>query len=314
MSHVLVTGAHGFVGQRLVSHLLSNGLGGRAVTRVTATDLHFQDSSGTDERLHPHAGDIADPAFRRGLLGTSVDAVFHLACVPGGAAERDYALGRRVNLDATLGLIEDLRSLGTRPRFVYASAIALYGPDMPARVGVDTLPAPALTYAAHKLIGEILVADATRRGWIEGCSLRLPGVVARPGDGSGLMSAYMNRVFWCMAAGEPLVAPVSEHGKSWWLSVRTCVENLVHAATVDLPPDDTRRVYQVPALRLSMGEVVDALAARFGQERRSLVQYRPDPNIDRLFAAFPDLDCAAATAAGFRDDGDAGRLVDNALA
>jgi nucleoside-diphosphate-sugar epimerase len=313
MSHVVVTGAQGFVGRALARRLLADGLGGRALSRLTLLDIAF-DAEHADPRVVQLAGSIAQADVRALAYATPVDAVFHLASVPGGAAEKNYSLGRSINLDATLGLLEDLRDHGSAPRFVFASTVAVYGEQLPESVDERTLPAPALTYGMHKLMGEALVADASRLGWVQGCSLRLPGVVARPGDGAGLMSAFMSQLFWRLAAGETLTVPVSPGGVAWWISVVQCVDNLLHAATVDHERLNARRSYQMPVLRLSIAEVVDAIAARFGADRKALVRYAPDPFIERLFANYPPLLTPEAEELGFRNDGSVNRLITRAMA
>ncbi|HSV52360.1 MAG TPA: NAD-dependent epimerase/dehydratase family protein [Burkholderiaceae bacterium] len=317
MSHVVVTGAQGFVGQALVRRLLADGLAGRRLERLTLMDLTF-DAPPIDDRIVHVAGSIADEEVRAAAYAQPVDAVFHLASIPGGAAEKNYALGRAINLDATLGLLEDLRGQPqageSAPRFVFASTVAVYGETLPALVDEQTLPAPALSYGAHKLMGEYLVADASRLDWVQGCSLRLPGVVARPGEGAGMMSAFMSQLFWKLAAGQPLTVPVSPQGVAWWISVGACVDNLLHAATVNPARLNARRSYQMPVLRLSVAEVVEALAARFGDDRRALVTYAPDPFIERLFAAYPPLVTPQAEAFGLTHDGTVDQLITRALA
>lgn len=312
MSHVVVTGAQGFVGAALVKRLLAQGFNGTPVTRLTLLDLGF-DTPHADARVVQLAGSIADRDVRARVYTTPVDAVFHLASIPGGAAEKNYALGRAINLDATLGLLEDLRGQPRLARFVFASTVAVYGEQLPARVDEATLPAPALSYGAHKLMGETLVADASRLGWVQGCSLRLPGVVARPGDGAGMMSAFMSQLFWKLAAGQPITVPVSPDGVAWWISVGACVDNLLHAAQVDPARLNARRSYQMPVLRLSIAEVVEALAARYGADRRALVSYAPDPFIERLFAAYPPLHTPHAEALGLAHDGTVDRLITRSM-
>jgi nucleoside-diphosphate-sugar epimerase len=305
---VLVTGAGGFIGRVLVARLLDAGLSGRRVDRLTAVDLTL-DPLPEDARLRPVAGSIADAGVLERALAEPVDAVFHLASVPGGAAEAAPDLGRRVNLDATAHLLALLREQGGCPRLVFTSTVAVYGDPLPALVDEQTPPRPALTYGAHKLASEVLVADAARRSWVDACSLRLPGVVARPGDGAGLVSAFMSQLFWKLAAGEPVVLPVRADGTAWWISVGACVDNLLHAAAIDTAQFDARRVVQMPALHLSIGAVVDALAHRYGQTRRALVQYEPQEQVQRLFATFPPLHTPQAEALGFCHDGTADVLV-----
>jgi D-erythronate 2-dehydrogenase len=313
VTHVVVTGSEGFVGRVLVERLLRHGLNGRRVERLTLTDVRF-DAPHADARVVQLAGSIANEALRRKAYAMTVDAVFHLASIPGGAAEKNYELGRSINLDATLGLLEDLRGQKMPPRFVFASTIAVYGEHLPPQVDEQTLPNPGLSYGAHKLAGEYLVADATRKRWVEGCSLRLPGVVARPGDGAGMMSAFMSQLFWKLAAGQAITVPVSAQGVAWWISVQQCVGNLLHAATLDASLLDARRSYQMPVLRFTIADLVEALATRFGTDRKALVSYAPDPFIERLFAAYPPLHTPRAQALGFRHDGSIDQLIDKAMA
>lgn len=317
MTHVLVTGAQGFVGAVLVKRLLASGLNSHVVDQVTLMDLAF-DQTHPDPRVVQMAGSIADASVRAQAFSSRVDAVFHLASVPGGAAEKNYELGRSVNLDATVALLETLRSQqlapdSALPHFIFASTVAVYGEKLPAVVDETTLPAPALSYGAHKLAGEFLVADATRRGWVKGCSLRLPGVVARPGDGAGLMSAFMSQLFWKLAAGKPITVPVTAQGVAWWISAKACVDNLLHAASIGDGLWNPQRMVQMPALRLTMTEVVDGLAARFGAGRQQLVTYAPEPLIERLFARYPPLHTPFSHSLGFSHDGDVHRLITHAL-
>lgn len=308
MVRVLITGAQGFIGQALVQRLLVEGLAGQPVDELLLLDLAFA-APPASPRARCLAGSVDDAALLAQACAEPLDAVFHLASVPGGAAEKDYELGRRINLEATLRLLEALRGQPRPPRFVYASSVAVYGEHLGGVVNDSTLPAPALSYGAHKLACEALVADATRRGWVQGCSLRLPGVVARPGSGEGLMSAFMSQLFWRLAAGEPITLPVTREGAAWWISVPSCVANLLLAAVVDPTLMHARRAYAMPALHLRVGEVVDALIERYGADRRALVRHAPDALVQRLFASYPPLHTPAAEALGFRHDGDVQALV-----
>jgi len=243
-----------------------------------------------------------------------VDAVFHLASIPGGLAERNYELGRQVNLDATLQLLEQLREQPRPPRFIFASSVAVYGDPLPARVDDATLPKPALTYGAHKLIGETLVVDFSRRGWIDGIALRLPGIVARPPESSGLLSAFMSDIFWRLAAGEACTCPVSPQAVAWWMSVRCCVDNLLHAAKLTPEQRRSARAIPLPVLRLTIAELVDALARVYGEDRRELVRYEPNEALEAGFGRYPPLDATTAEALGFHHDGTIEQLIRDAMA
>jgi len=259
------------------------------------------------------SGSIADAGVLEQALAEPVEAVFHLASVPGGAAEKAPDTARRVNLDATVRLLELLRAQAESThcvaRVVFASTVAVYGEVLPDTVDEDTRCAPAMSYGAHKLAAEILIADAARRAWVEACSLRLPGVVARPGDGAGLVSAFMSQLFWKLSRGEPIVLPVSADGTAWWISVAACVDNLVHAAGIHTAALGPARVVQMPALHLAMRDVVDALARAHGEDRRTMVGYVPQEMVQRLFGSCPPLLTPHAEALGFRHDGDADALV-----
>ena len=309
---VLVTGAGGFIGRVLVARLLAEGLKGRRVDRIVAADV-VVDGLADEARVQAVLGSIADAGVLEQALAEPVEAVFHLASVPGGAAERAPDTARRVNLDATVRLLELLRAQAQVTqcvaRLVFASTVAVYGEALPDAVDEDTRCAPALSYGAHKLAAEILIADAARRGWVAACSLRLPGVVARPGDGAGLVSAFMSQLFWTLAQGEPIVLPVSADGTAWWTSVAACVDNLVHAAGIDTAALGPACVAQMPALHLSMRDVVDALVRAHGEDRRTLVGYAPQEMVQRLFGSYPPLLTPRAETLGFRHDGDADALV-----
>lgn len=306
--HVLITGANGFVGAALARRLLDDTQVLPDLTRLTLIDLEFPTEL-NDPRVHYLSGSIADPKLLANALETPVDVLFHLASIPGGMAERNYPLSRQVNLDATQTLFEGLKAQATPARVVFASTIAVYGSPLPAQVDDSTPLQPKLTYGAQKLIGEILLEDFSRRGWIDGISLRLPGIVARPPQPSGLLSAFMSDVFWKLAKGERFECPVSSQAVAWWMSVARCVDNLLHAASLPASALQTRRSFALPVLRLTMEQVIGGLCRRFGEERQALVSYLPDAHLEATFGAYPPLLSPAAEALGFKHDGDLEQLI-----
>jgi nucleoside-diphosphate-sugar epimerase len=313
--NVLITGANGFVGRHLVRRLLRDGCTGSGMapfSRLILVDVGA-DPGIDDPRVSFISGSIANQEVLHQAFGEPLEQVFHLASIPGGAAERHYEVGLEVNLLATLAMLELLRAQEAPARFVFASTIAVYGAPLPAVIDDATPMRPGLSYGAHKLAAEVLIHDYSRRGWIDGRILRLPGIVARPPEPSGLLSAFMSDIFWKLSAGEPFVCPVSSDAVAWWMSVGCCVDNLLHAAALDAAGAAARRDYTLPVLRLRIGDLVDALARRFGEDRRALVTYAPNELIEQAFGRLPPLEASAAERIGFRHDGDVDRLITNAL-
>jgi nucleoside-diphosphate-sugar epimerase len=307
---VLVTGAAGYVGAALVEALRAKGaLGDRRIEALALADRTIEALPGSTAI----AGDLAEASVLQQVADFGADAVFHLAAVPGGASEADYALGRRVNLDTTLALFELLAASGKFPVVVYASSIAVYGTQLPPVVTPATPLRPPLTYGAHKQACEILLADFSRRGLLDGRSVRLPGIVARPRSGAGLTSAFMSDILHALRRGEAFTCPVGPEATAWWMSVRRCADNLMHAAAMDVPQADAARAWPLPVLRLSMHEVIETCAALYGADRRALVAFRPIPDVEAVFGRYPRLDDSSSRALGLRDDGSAEALVRRAL-
>ena len=301
----LVIGAGGFVGAH-VARILS--------TSPSIDSLSLLDRSPfpapAGPRLSTLVGDFADPAIRDAALA-GVDAVILLAAILGGQAEADYALARRVNVDATLDLFERLRERAPRTRLVFASTIAVYSKPMPDPVTDATPLGPAMVYGAQKLMMEVALSNFAARGWLDGVSLRPSGVMARDGSDAALKSAFMSRLFWCMKRGEDIALPVAPESRTWMTSIETVAQNFVHAAM--LPEIGPVRAFTLPALSLTFGELVESLRRRF-PESRSKITFAPDPETVALFGSYPGIETAVADRLGFRRDKTADALVANALA
>lgn len=313
----LVTGAGGFVGRALVRRLLGQGLpGGAAPTQLLATDLAL-DGLPDDPRLVPLPGDLVNPQTWARAFEQPLHGVIHLASVAGGAAEAQPALARAVNLDATQALLDCGRAQaeggGPVPRFVFASSIAVYPPQLPPVVTDDTPAQPHLLYGLHKLIGEVAVAHASRRGWVDGLSLRLPGVLARPPQRTGQLSAFMSDFVRELAAGRAFECPTSPTAAIWASSLPNVLDNLLHAATVDTARLPASRCLLLPTLRVEMAELAEVIGRVHRVPAQALVRWVPDERTEALFGRYPPLQTLLAEGAGFAGDGTADVLARRAL-
>jgi D-erythronate 2-dehydrogenase len=304
---IIVTGAGGFVGRALVNMLIARD------DRIVAVDSHL-DALPHHPNLRTVSGDISDATVRATAFAEGCDALVHLATVPGGAAEADPAMSRRVNIDAMYDLLDLAKAGGNRPRVIYASSIAVLGDPLPPGGVDDATPiAPKMVYAGHKAMMEVTVAMMHQRSEIEGVSLRLPGILARPKGPSGMKSAFMSNLFHALRAGEAFVCPVSAGATIWAESVTRCAENFVHALDFDAAQMPVGRVVTLPAQRVTMGALAGEIAAQCGVSS-DLVTYDPDPSLEAAFGAQPPLTTAIADACGFAHDGDLATLVSRALA
>jgi nucleoside-diphosphate-sugar epimerase len=283
---VVVTGARGYLGSALVAALDRSGC----------------DTIATDR----DDGDIADPTHVRRLFEAPVDRVFHLAGIVSGAAEADWDLGRRVNLDASLLLLDRCRAQAQRGgpvvRFVHASSIAVFGTPLPARIDDATEPLPTLSYGTTKRIVELLLADLARRGEVDGRALRLSGVVVRPPLATGALSAFNSDVLREPLAGRDYVCPVGPDATIWVASKRTTIANLLRLAAVDGAALGAQRAVTAPALAVSIGEIVAALG-RVDAAAPARVRFAPDARIEAQFGRWPrDASFARAGLLGLERD------------
>lgn len=309
MKRILVTGAAGFIGRAVLQRLAATDDTVVALDANTST-LHAA------PRLQCVSGDVSDTALLNRIIDTGIDAVIHLAAVPGGAAEDNPALSQRVNIEATLNLFSAMaaRTSVVPPRMVFASTIAVYGDPLPAQGVDDATPLrPRLIYGAHKAMIETMLATLSRRNVIDGVALRIPGIVARPLGPSGMKSAFMSNVFHALRAKQHFVAPVSSKATLWLMSARCCADNLVRALGIHSHALPETRALALPALRISMAELVAAIAATTGASP-ALVSYESDAMLEAAFGTHPPLSTPAADAAGFMHDGDVTTLVQRALA
>ena len=299
---VVVTGGGGFLGLRLASALLARGaLGGRAITRLVLLDAAFPE--GVPEGAARVAGDISDPATLQQALPDDTEVVFHLAAVVSGAAEADFDLGMRVNLEGTRALLERLRRCAQPPRLVFASSVAAFGGELPEVLEDSTTPAPQSSYGSQKVIGEYLVSDYSRKGYLDGRSLRLPTIVVRAGKPNAAASSFASGIIREPLNGAPSDCPVSPQTGVWLLSPGRAVEAFVHACELPAAAWETRRVLNLPGITATVAEMLDALQRVAGAEVAARVRWRPDARIQAIVQTWPSrFRTPRALELGFRAD------------
>lgn len=310
---ILITGGAGFLGQQLARALLDRGAlrlaGGEAkIDRIVC----FDQSAGVlqDARVEYRTGDISDPATVRGLIDRDTAVVVHLAAVVSGGAEADFDLGMRVNLDGTRLLLDACRAAGHQPRVLFTSSIAVFGGDLPAVVTDATTPTPQGSYGIQKLIGELLVADYSRKGYIDGRAVRVPTVVVRPGAPNAAASGFASGIIREPLAGVEAILPVEPATKMWVASPRAVVGMFLHA--LELSPQDWgwNRSINLPGLVVSMEEELAALREVGGDAAVALVRHQPDEKVLKLVRTWAaNFDTARALAMGFRADPDFATIV-----
>jgi nucleoside-diphosphate-sugar epimerase len=306
--NILITGGGGFLGLRLAEALTVRGVlldaQGReqSIQRITLLDS-TRFTPPADPRVEAVTGDICDRALLERLIGPSTASVFHLAAIVSGMAEAEFDLGMRINVEGTRLLLEVCRAAGTRPRLVFTSSVAVFGGELPATVQDSTAVNPQTSYGMEKAIGELLVGDYSRRGFIDGRALRLPTISVRPGRPNAAASSFASGVIREPLNGEEAICPVGPDARMWLLSPSRVIESLIRAH--DLPPESfgVTRVLNLPGISVTAGEMVAALERVAGPEVASRVRWQPDERISRMVAGWPGaFNPQRALSMGFRGD------------
>lgn len=301
---ICVIGAGGFVGAHM-SQLLAADPDYDDIALLDVADFQPPD----DRRVQKTVGDLSDRETREDFL-KNADQVVFLAAILGGAAEANYDLARKVNVDATLDVMEFLKAQNPQTRLVLASTIAVYAKPMPDPVTDATPTGPSMVYGAQKLMMEVALSNFAKKGWLDGVSVRPSGVMARDGADAGLKSAFMSRLFWCVKRGEDITLPVAPDNRTWLTSVDNVARNFIHAAK--LPTLGDTRAFTLPALSVTFGDLVDALKRAFPKSP-SKITFDPDPDLVSLFGHYPKLITLTADELGFSRDETVDALVQNAL-
>ncbi len=306
MATILIIGAAGMLGRKLATRLAADPAGAR---RLVLHDIVRPDSL---PGAACHASDISEPGAAAALLDSRPDIIVHLAAVVSGEAEADFDKGYRINLDGTRHLLEAIRHVGGgyRPRLVFASSLAVFGAPLPDVIPDDHGLSPLSSYGTQKAIGELLVADYSRRGFIDGIGLRLPTVCVRPGKPNKAASGFYSGIIREPLNGQDAVLPVPTDLRHWFASPRAAVGYLVHAITLDTAALGTRRMLTMPGISASIAEQIEALRRAAGDGAVARIRSVPDPAILAIVSSWPRaFDCTRALALGFRPDADFDEIV-----
>jgi nucleoside-diphosphate-sugar epimerase len=304
--HILIIGAAGMVGRKLTSRLIADGgLGGKPIEALTLIDVVKPEAPADfDGKVVASEIDISEPGEAEKLIATRPDVIFHLAAIVSGEAELDFEKGYRINLDGTRYLFDAIRIAhtqdGYKPRVVFTSSIAVVGAPLPLLIPDEFHLTPLTSYGTQKAISELLLADYSRRGFLDGIGIRLPTVCIRPGKPNKAASGFFSNILREPLIGEEAILPVSEDVRHWHASPRSAVGFLIHGATIDLEKVGSRRSLSMPGVSATVGDEIDALRRVAGEKAVRLIRRQPDDMIMKMVAGWaPGFEAKRATELGF---------------
>src|SRR5690242_14880619 len=308
---ILITGGGGFLGFRLAKTLLARGqLGGKPISAITLLDGAFPPAAKDLKEVKAVTGDVADKATIAAVCTPDTDAVFHLAAVVSGGAEADFDLGMRVNLQGTRGLLEQMRKCAKPPRVVYTSSVAAFGGELPPVLDDSTIANPQTSYGMQKVVGEYLLTDYTRNGFLDGRSLRLPTIVVRAGKANAAASSFASAVIREPLNGVDYDCPVAPETDVWLLSPGRVVEAFIHAWELPSEAWGTKRWLNLPGITASVAQMVDAMRSVAGDKVAKRVSYKADERIRNIVKTWPArFKTPRAIDMGFKADPDVASVI-----
>lgn len=302
--HILITGAAGMIGRKLTERLVRDGrLNGKPIDKLTLVDVvPPQAPAGFAGTVEAAVSDLSSPGAAAKAVTSQPDVVFHLAGVVSGEAETDFEKGYRVNLDGTRALLEAIRLAGDgyHPKFVFTSSLAVFGAPFPQAIPDDFHLTPLTSYGTQKAISELLLADYTRRGFLDGVGIRLPSIVVRPGKPNKAASGFFSGIIREPLAGQEAVLPVDESVLHWHASPRSAVGFLINGAGLTRAQLGDRINLTMPGVCCTVAEQIEALRRVAGDKVAARIRRQPDALVQRIVAGWPSrFDPKRALALGF---------------
>jgi nucleoside-diphosphate-sugar epimerase len=301
--HILITGAAGMIGRKLTARLVKDGgLNGKPIDRLTLVDVVAPEKpAGFSGAIELSASDLSASGVAAKTVAGKPDAIFHLAGVVSGEAETDFEKGYRVNLDGTRALLEAIRAAAYKPKIVFTSSIAVYGAPFPRSIPDDFHLTPLTSYGTQKAICELLLADYSRRGFLDGVGIRLPTICVRPGKPNKAASGFFSGIIREPLAGQEALLPVAERIRHTHASPRAAVGFLIHAASLTPEKLGPRINLAMPGISCTVGEQIEALRRVAGDRVAARIRHAPDELVQRIVAGWAErLDATRARELGFK--------------
>ena len=302
--HVLITGASGMIGRKLVEHLCNlQFLGEQRISAMTLVDIEKPANPDVNWTVTTLGGDISDPNFVNSLIAEKPDFIFHLAAIVSGEAEQNFSKGYNINFDGTRLFFEAIREKNYCPRLVMTSSIAVFGAPFPEKIDDEFFCTPLTSYGVQKACSELMLIDYSRKGFLDGIAIRLPTIVIRPGKPNLAASGFFSNILREPLSGKEAILPVSREVRHWLASPKAAIGFLHHAAEIDTEIIGPRRALTMPGISVTVGEMIDALGKVGGSERVNLIKEEPNEAIDLIVRNWArDFDPRRALDCGFVAD------------
>ena len=305
--NILIIGAGGMLGSKLVAELvLTKSLLGQCIAKVIRHDIVLSPPPPkADFAIETQMGDLSIASEAVKLIAARPDVIFHLAAIVSGEAEANFELGYSINFDGTRNLLEAIRKQGDgyKPKLIFTSSIAVFGAPFEGVIADDFFATPLTSYGTQKAMGELLLADYSRRGFVDGLALRMPTICVRPGKPNKAASGFFSNIIREPLAGREAVLPVEDSVRHWHASPRSAVAMLIHAAQLDTSAVGARRTLTMPGLSCTVAEQIAAMVDVAGADVAALIKRVPDETITKIVSGWPqNFNPVRALALGFKAD------------